>query len=135
MWTWPARWSTSRSSRSCSKPAPPCWRRRTSPALGCLRSSARAGHRSGGREGAPVPGPYIHLRGIRAPRGTDHSVAGGLRTARFVLVSALLLRECLFVQRGFGSPPRDSIVTLGDKELPVKGPRGNVIKEDERWPF
>src|SRR5205823_4944499 len=56
--TWPAKWSTSRSSRSCSKPARPCWRRQTRPRRECFRSSAR-------------PGTY--LRGTRAPRGTDHT--------------------------------------------------------------
>src|SRR4051794_4974727 len=30
MWTWPQRWSTTPSCRSCSRRAPACWLRRTS---------------------------------------------------------------------------------------------------------
>ena len=61
-WTWPARWSTSRSSRSCSRPARACSRRPTRPRRAFSRSCASTG-------------PHI-----TPPR--DGSTAGGLAAAR-----------------------------------------------------
>ena len=45
-WTWLRRWSTSPSCRSCSRPAPRCSRRPTSPRRASSRSCARTSHRS-----------------------------------------------------------------------------------------
>src|SRR5215213_5162686 len=67
-WTWPRRWSTSRSSRSCSRPARACSRRPTRPRRAFSRSCARPyiapprdGSMAGGSSGPPVV--------VKGPRG------------------------------------------------------------------
>ena len=55
-WTWPARWSTSRSSRSCSRPARACSRRPTRPRRAFSRSCARGPHITPPRDGSPTGG-------------------------------------------------------------------------------
>src|SRR6185312_5141380 len=71
-WTWPARWSTSPSSRSCSRPARACSRRPTRPRRACSRSCARpyiTPPRDGSRRAAPCGPPDA----VKGPKDHAHT--------------------------------------------------------------